>query len=76
MIGRPKVCIITEDMRASIIDQRSSGMPWNIIAESLNISVKYPPPLYKIFPPIRALMAPHIDWEYGCQNNLLKLKKN
>ena len=40
MIGRPKVCIITEDMRASIIDQRSSGMPWNIIAESLNISVK------------------------------------
>ena len=40
MAGRPKVHIITDEMRAAIIRQRLSGMPWNIIAESLNISDK------------------------------------
>ena len=40
MQGRTKVHVITDEMRAAIIHQRLSGIPWNIIAESLNISDK------------------------------------
>ena len=39
-VGRPKIDIITDDIRDQIISLRLIGTPWNLIAESFNISVK------------------------------------